>query len=121
MSLDREAYLSLATFRKSGAEVATPIWFARSGPKLYAFSEGKAGKIKRLRNSPRARIAHCDFRGKLLGEWQDTRARVVTDPATIERAYTALRSKYGWQLRATDLLSRLSGRYSRRAIIEIDG
>ncbi len=120
MPLDAEPYLSLATFRKNGAAVATPIWFARSGPKLYAFSEGRAGKVKRLRNSTRARVAHCDMRGKLLGEWQDVQARVVSDAATVERAYVALRAKYGWQMWIGDTLSRLTGRYDRRAILEID-
>lgn len=28
-------YLSLITFRKSGAAVATPIWFAAGGDRLY--------------------------------------------------------------------------------------
>jgi PPOX class probable F420-dependent enzyme len=120
MPLDAEPYLSLATFRKNGAAVATPVWFARSGPKLYVFSESRAGKVKRLRNSPRARVAHCDVRGKLLGEWQDAQARVVADPPTVERAYGALRAKYGWQMWIADTLARLTGRYAKRAIIEID-
>jgi len=120
MPLDTEPYLSLATFKRDGTAVPTPIWFARSGGKLYAFSEGRAGKVKRLRNSPRARVAHCDLRGKLLGGWQDAQARVVADPATVERAYAALRAKYGWQMWIGDTLARLSGRYERRAIIEID-
>jgi PPOX class probable F420-dependent enzyme len=120
MPLDAEPYLSLATFRKSGAAVATPVWFARSGPKLYVFSEGKAGKVKRLRNSSRARVAACDVRGNLRGEWHDAQARVVTDSATVERAYAALRAKYGWQMWIADTLSRLTGRYANRAILEID-
>ena len=120
MPLDAEPYLSLATFRKSGAAVATPVWFARSGERLYVFSEGKAGKVKRLRNSSRARVAPCDMRGRLLGEWQDAQARVVGDTAAIERAYAALHAKYGWQMWIGDVLSRLAGRYDRRAIIEID-
>jgi hypothetical protein len=120
MPLDAERYLSLATFRKSGAAVATPVWFARSGAKLYVFSEGRAGKVKRLRNSPRARVAACDVRGNLRGEWQDAQARVVSDAAAIERAYAALRAKYGWQMWIADMLSRLTGRYDKRAIIEID-
>ena len=120
MRLDAEPYLSLATFRRSGAAVATPVWFARSGPKLYVFSEGRAGKVKRLRNSPRARVARCDVRGRLLGDWQDAQARVVSDAATVERAYAALHAKYGWQMWIGDVLSRLAGRYDRRAIIEID-
>jgi len=55
-------YLSLATFKRDGSEVPTPVWFAELDGSLYAFSERRAGKIKRLRNSPRARVAICDGR-----------------------------------------------------------
>jgi uncharacterized protein len=119
-ALDQHRYLSLATFRRSGAEVRTPVWFAAAAGKLYVFSAGESGKVKRLRNSPRTRIAPCDMRGKLIGPWSDAMARVVTDPALIERAHSALRTKYGWQMALTDLFSGLTGRARRRAWIEID-
>jgi hypothetical protein len=60
------------------------------------------------------------MRGKLIGPWSDAMARVVTDPALIERAHSALRTKYGWQMALTDLFSGLTGRARRRAWIEID-
>jgi len=96
--LDRHRYLSLSTFRRNGAEVATPVWFAADGAKLYVFTLADSGKVKRLRHI----------------------ARVLTEPAAIERAHAALRRKYGWQLRVADLMSTLSGRIRRRAWIEID-
>ena len=46
--LDRHRYLSLATFRRSGAEVATPVWFATVDGRLYVVTSGDAGKAKRL-------------------------------------------------------------------------
>jgi hypothetical protein len=46
-------------------------------------------------------------------------ARLVTEPTAIQRAHAALRAKYGWQMRLTDLFSRLAGRIRRRAWIEI--
>ena len=46
-----ENYINLATFRKSGKAVETPIWFAHAEGSYYAFSAGNAGKVKRLRNS----------------------------------------------------------------------
>ena len=54
-----EKYVSLATFRRSGDKVATPVWVAPDGDDLFVFSEAKAGKVKRLRNSPRAELAAC--------------------------------------------------------------
>ena len=42
-------YISLATRKRSGEWVATPVWFAPDGGSYYVFSAGNAGKIKRLR------------------------------------------------------------------------
>ncbi len=113
-------YISLSTYRRSGASVETPVWFVEMEQKLYVFTTGDSGKVKRLRNSPKARIAPCDARGGLKGEWQDVEARVVEDRSTIERAHALLRTKYGFQMWLTDVMSKLSGRLKRRAFIEID-
>ena len=117
--LDRHRYVSLATFRRDGTEVATPVWFADAEGKLYVFTAGESGKVKRLRRSSRARIAPCDARGGLRGAWQDATAQLITDGSLIDRARAALRAKYGWQLRIFDFFARLAGRARRRAWIQI--
>lgn len=66
-ALARHRYMSLATFRRSGAEVRTPVWFAAAGGRLYVFTAGESGKVKRLRHSSRARAAPSDARGRVLG------------------------------------------------------
>jgi uncharacterized protein len=119
-TLDRQRYLSLGTFRRAGAEVKTPVWFAAMDGKLYVFTAGESGKVKRLRRSSRARVAPSDMRGHVRGERSDAGARIVTDPGTIERAHAALRAKYGWQMWIGDLFSRLTGRIRRRVWIEIE-
>ena len=117
--LDQHRYMTLSTFRRSGAEVATPVWFAAAGGRLYVFTAGDSGKVKRLRHSSRARVAPSDARGRVQGTWRDATARLISEPAAIERAHAALRAKYGWQMWLTDLFSRLAGRIRRRAWIEI--
>ncbi len=112
--------MSLATFRRSGAEVKTPVWFAAADGKLYVFTAGDSGKVKRLRRSPRVRIAPSDARGRVRGACWDAAARVISETPAIERARAALRAKYGWQMWLTDLFSRLTGRIHRRAWIEIE-
>src|SRR6266403_1200410 len=72
-------YLNLETFKKSGEGVKTPVWFAAdpsvrldaSGAKLFAYTIGVSGKVKRIRNNPRVRIAPCTAGGKLLGDWEE--------------------------------------------------
>lgn len=115
----REAYVNLATFRRDGREVRTPIWIAGRDGRYFAFSEGSAGKVKRIRNNGRARLAACNARGAVSGDWIDARGRVLSEPGEIDEAYRALRAKYGWQMRLGDVLSRLTGRYGRRALLEI--
>lgn len=115
-----EHYVSLATFRRNGREVRTPVWLAELDGRYYLFSENKAGKVKRIRANARARLAACDMRGRIKSEWLNANARLVTDIELIERVYTALREKYGLTMKVTDFFSKLTGRYGKRAIIELE-
>ena len=119
-TFDRHRYMNLATFRRTGVEVRTPVWFATADGRLYAFTASESGEVKRLRRSSRARVAPSDMRGRVLGVWCDVTARIVSEPRLIEQAHAALRAKYGWQMWLTDLVSRLTGRIQRRHWIEID-
>ena len=117
--LDNARYFSLATFRRNGAEVRTPVWFAREGDFYYVFSAPDAGKVKRLRLSSRSRIAPCDVRGALAGDWLEARTQLVGDANEIARAHRALQCKYGWQMSLLDLGARISGRYARRQYLKV--
>lgn len=116
----RERYVSLATFRRDGREVRTPVWVAVCDDRAYVFSSPEVGKVKRVRANGRARLAACTMRGDVTGPWTEAQARLVDEPALIARAHRALIAKYGWQMRLIDLMSRLSGRYARRAWIELE-
>ena len=87
--LNDAAYLSLATFRRSGAEVRTPVWFAREASVLYIFRAPDAGKVKRLRAGSRVRIAPCDVRGGVKATRSSRR------PAGIARAVMWLQEAPG--------------------------
>ena len=92
-AFDAHKYFNLSTLRKSGARVETPVWFAALSGKLYVFTAGNSGKVKRIRNFPEVRIAPCDLRGNLYGEWVAARARIVVDERQQGPAYAALRAK----------------------------
>jgi PPOX class probable F420-dependent enzyme len=96
------------------------VWFAARNGKLYVFSEGTAGKVKRLRNDARIRVAPCNVRGTVRGEWIEGSGRRVDEPELVEGAYRALLRKYGWQMRIANFFSRLTGRFDRRAILELE-
>ena len=94
-------YLSIETFRKSGEGVKTPVWFAAEpdadlssgGARIYLYSIGDAGKVKRIRNNPNVKIAPCTIKGVPLGDWTDAKAEIITgEPAS--RAMSLLSKKY---------------------------
>ena len=120
-----ERYVSLATFRRSGKEVRTPVWIAADpgdpqGRRAFVYTNRKSGKVKRIRAGSRARLAACDARGKVHGEWVDAAARLVDDPGESERGFDAIVAKYGWQMKLALLASRVSGRYADRCILGIE-
>jgi PPOX class probable F420-dependent enzyme len=117
--LKKANYLSLATFRKSGSAVETPVWFAEEDDIFYIFSAGNAGKIKRLRNSPHCQIAACTMNGRITGDRVEAQGRILTEAAAIDTALAALRRKYGWQMTLTNIMSRLSGKMDKRAYIAV--
>jgi uncharacterized protein len=104
--IDKAEYLSLTTFRRSGAPVLTPVWFARVGRALYVITDDDTGKVKRVRRNPAVRIAPCTARGKSTGASMDAIAhlRTVAD-ATFEKR--ALYAKYGWLFGAFELVHRV--------------
>ena len=112
-------YVSLATYRRNGKEVRTPVWIAQSNKHYYVFSEGTSWKVKRIRANGKVRLAACNSRGDVNSEWLEAQARVVEHGDSVGHAYTALRDKYGWQMKIVDAISKMTGKYAKRAIIEL--
>ena len=100
-------YLSLETFRKSGVGVKTPLWFAEKDGELLLYTLADSGKIKRIRNNSRVRVAPSDMRGKVLGDWMDGQARILP-PDQAAEANRLLNQKY-WLKRLFDWTSKLRG------------
>jgi PPOX class probable F420-dependent enzyme len=97
-AFDGHKYLSLETFKKNGEGVRTPVWFAAdcdpNPAKLYIYTTENAGKVKRIRNNPRVRIAPCDMRGKVVGNWMDASSELVTNSEEAARGMRLLNRKY---------------------------
>jgi uncharacterized protein len=97
-------YVNLRSFKRDGAPVDTPVWFAL---------------VKRVRRNPKVELARCDVRGGLLGPWLPGSCRIVEgEPELIRRSYDALNAKYGWMMRLGTVFSTLAGRVKRRLILE---
>jgi uncharacterized protein len=72
-----QKYISLETFKKNGQGVKTPVWFVVHDNAFYVYTEADSWKVKRVRNSPRVRIAVCSIRGDIRGPWLDATASLV--------------------------------------------
>ena len=92
--LDGYKHCLLVTFRRSGEAVPTPVWFGMDAGKVYARSEARLGKVKRIRATPRVLIAPCDNRGKPKGPAAEGRARILA-PEEGEQAERAIQSNFG--------------------------
>jgi uncharacterized protein len=114
-----QKYLNLETYRKTGAAVATPVWFAEAAGVLYIYSLANAGKVKRIRNNPRVRVMSCDMRGKPKGVWVEGVAQIL-DANGAERAHRLLDKKYGWMKKIGSLYSKLMKRERAAIAIEFD-
>ncbi|HMD30674.1 MAG TPA: PPOX class F420-dependent oxidoreductase [Candidatus Acidoferrales bacterium] len=113
-----QKYISLESFRKNGQGVATPVWFAEEGAILYAYTEAASGKIKRIRNNPRVRVAVCDMRGRVQGDWVEATARIL-EGEEARHADALLNAKYGFQKRLLNFLKKLLPTPRPRACIAI--
>ena len=103
----REKHISLETYRKTGEAVRTPVWFIEENGELFVRTDSSTGKIKRIRNNPRVRIAPCNARGTVKGTWVDGEARMI-EPKSSEHVFSLLRKKYGMSYRIIRFVQRFS-------------
>lgn len=91
---ETEQYLNLATYRKDGREVQTPVWFVEQGGILFVRTIQGSGKVKRIRHNPEVRVVPCEVYGEPKGEWLRGRARLAT-AAESEEVNRLMEQKYG--------------------------
>ena len=111
--LPHSTYVSLTTFRRTGAPVATPVWAAPDGDALVVWTRADSGKVKRLRHTSRVTVAPCDFRGRVQGRAVDGVATFV-EHAEWPQALAALRRTYGLRFTLGHHTARLWHRLMRR-------
>jgi PPOX class probable F420-dependent enzyme len=99
-----QKYISLTTFRKTGAGVATPVWFGEDGDKLYVMTRSDMGKTKRIRNNAQVKVAPSNIRGRVTGPEFAATARILP-PAEHHHARDTINRKY-WMARIPLIWSR---------------
>ena len=88
-------YCLVATYKRSGEPVATPLWYGVDDQgRLYFRTYAASAKVKRIRNDPRVRVAPSTMRGKPKGPSAAGTARVL-DPSDEPHAEETIQSNYG--------------------------
>jgi uncharacterized protein len=88
-----QKYISLATFRKNGSPVHTPVWFGEKDDRLYVMTRSDSGKYKRIRNNSKVRIAPCTIRGRITGLEFAATARILP-PGDWPATRKTIKGKY---------------------------
>ena len=118
-ALGTAAFVSLTTFRKTGARVATPVWCARDADALIVVTPADSGKVKRVRNDGRVELQPSGRTGKVaaVSEAVTGYAEIVTDPATTARLTRLFQQKYGLEYRLVMLIERIAARKQKARVM----
>ena len=112
-------YVSLTTFRRSGAPVSTAVWIAPAvdgSEHLVVITVDDTGKVKRLRHTPRVELRPCDVRGRVADGAPTYRGEgvVVRDAAGVAAVRAAVVAKYWVRARLSDLVDGVTSRIGIR-------
>lgn len=111
-------YVLLTTYTRDGRAKPTPVWAAPDGDALVVTTTDGTWKVKRVRNNPGVTLAACDARGHPRGA-PVAGVAVVVGEEHMRRVDRALRAKYGWKMRVTELVGRLGRSRATRAGIVV--
>jgi uncharacterized protein len=94
-NLQKQQYINIETFRKSGEGVRTPVWFVQEGEVVYVHTIADSGKVKRIRRESNVNIAPCKMDGTVVGDWVPASARELFDEESNQKVDKLLDKKYG--------------------------
>ena len=118
-TLAAQKFVSLTTFKKSGAAVATPLWIADDGGQLFFWTPADSFKVKRIRNNPRVTLVPCSRFGTPHDGTAviEGTAEVVDDTATVDRLTGLIRRKYGVEFVIVTFIERVLARGRQPRVI----
>ena len=106
--IESEKCISLETYRKNNEPIRTPVWFVIKDDLIYVVTRDQTGKVKRLRNNQQVKIATCNFKGKIKGQWISGTAKILTEEETKD-AVKWREKKYGLLAKIAKFLSKGKG------------
>ena len=109
LALADSRFVSLTTFRRSGAPVSTPVWVGRDGDFLVVLTPAGSGKVKRLRHDSRVELRPCGRFGAVQDGVQSVAAtaQVREAESDVVRARATVRATYPIESRVVLGIERL--------------
>ena len=106
--LEPQKYISVETYKKNNDAVRTPVWFVIKDKLVYVVTRDQTGKVKRLKNNQKVKIASCKIKGEITGKWAKGTAKILDSGETAE--IVKLRDKkYGFFSRVARFLTKGKG------------
>jgi PPOX class probable F420-dependent enzyme len=109
-------FVSLTTFRRSGAAVSTPVWVGRDGGSLVVLTPVGSRKVQRLRHDPRVELRPCGRFGRVADDVEPVGGQAELRQATadVDRARATIQRTYPIESRLVLGIERLVERLRRR-------
>ena len=106
--IESKKCISLETYRKNNQPVRTAVWFVIKDDLIYVVTRDQTGKAKRPRNNQQVKIATCNFKGKVKGQWISGTAKILSEDETKE-VVKWRNKKYGFMAKIAKFLSKSKG------------
>jgi uncharacterized protein len=102
--LAQEEFVSLTTYRRSGAAVSVAVWIAPAADgtdALLVTTTERSGKVKRLRHDRRVALRPCDRRGAVAADAPTVvaEAEIIATTEDVRRLRETIRAKYGERMK----------------------
>ncbi|MGH1521292.1 MAG: PPOX class F420-dependent oxidoreductase [Nitrosopumilus sp.] len=110
VTYSKNKYIALETYRKNNEAVRTPVWFVIKDDLVYVVTRSQTGKVKRLKNNQKVKIATCTIKGKITGQWMHGTAKILTETETKD-AVKWRDKKYGFMAKIAKFLSKSKGEF----------
>lgn len=111
-----EKYVLLTTYKRDGAAVSTPVWWADLGDGSFGFwTSSASGKAKRLAHTSRVTVQPCNARGVVNAGSSpvEATARVVSG-TELEMIRRKVIAKYGFMTKVAKFFAQLAGFVQRK-------
>ena len=93
--LAHASYVSIESYRRDGRGVRTPVSVVAIDQNLYCWTFGNSGKVKRIRNNARVKLAKCDAKGNSQGDWIGAHAHIIDDRGEAKAISRRATKKHG--------------------------